>query len=210
MNGSMPRAGSGAQADRGLARGAREGRAFLDPAVVARLSHLDVRARLVVEGFIAGMHRSPFHGFSVEFAEDPALFRHPPSLRPPESGAGAALAFVALLGLVVGVVIVGQTQFALVREHLRELGMLRAVGASRSELAAFVAWQAGFVAAVGGASGIGLAVLLRRTLAGRSVELVYGPATLATSAGAVVVMCGLASIFSLATVLRLDVAKVLQ
>jgi uncharacterized protein (DUF58 family) len=42
---------------------------FLDPAVVARLAHLDVRARLVVEGFIAGLHRSPFHGFSVEFAE---------------------------------------------------------------------------------------------------------------------------------------------
>jgi uncharacterized protein (DUF58 family) len=41
----------------------------LDPDMVARLSHLDVRARLVVEGFIAGMHRSPFHGFSVEFAE---------------------------------------------------------------------------------------------------------------------------------------------
>lgn len=46
-----------------------EPRSFLDPAVVARLAHLDVRARLVVEGFIAGMHRSPFHGFSVEFAE---------------------------------------------------------------------------------------------------------------------------------------------
>jgi uncharacterized protein (DUF58 family) len=42
---------------------------YLDPAIVARLAHLDVRARLVVEGFIAGMHRSPFHGFSVEFAE---------------------------------------------------------------------------------------------------------------------------------------------
>src|SRR5258706_2800421 len=47
----------------------QERRRFLDPAVVARLSHLDVRARLVVEGFIAGMHRSPFHGLSVEFAE---------------------------------------------------------------------------------------------------------------------------------------------
>ncbi len=47
----------------------REARHWLDPAVVARLAHLDVRARLVVEGFIAGMHRSPFHGFSVEFAE---------------------------------------------------------------------------------------------------------------------------------------------
>src|SRR5260221_3317369 len=44
-------------------------RRFLDPQVVARLAHLDVRARLVVEGFIAGRHRSPFHGFSVEFAE---------------------------------------------------------------------------------------------------------------------------------------------
>ena len=49
--------------------GARGGQRFLDPAVVARLGHLDVRARAVVEGFISGMHRSPFHGFSVEFAE---------------------------------------------------------------------------------------------------------------------------------------------
>ena len=44
-------------------------RRFLDPGVIARIAHLDVRARLVVEGFIAGMHKSPFHGFSVEFAE---------------------------------------------------------------------------------------------------------------------------------------------
>jgi uncharacterized protein (DUF58 family) len=48
---------------------AADARRYLDPAVVARLASLDVRARLVVEGFIAGMHRSPFHGFSVEFAE---------------------------------------------------------------------------------------------------------------------------------------------
>jgi uncharacterized protein (DUF58 family) len=69
MTPSSPRSASGAQPDRSIAHGAREGRASLDPAVVARLAHLDVRARLVVEGFIAGMHRSPFHGFSVEFAE---------------------------------------------------------------------------------------------------------------------------------------------
>ena len=69
MNPSGPTSGSGAQPDRGIARGGAEGRARLDPAVVARLAHLDVRARVVVEGFIAGMHRSPFHGFSVEFAE---------------------------------------------------------------------------------------------------------------------------------------------
>jgi uncharacterized protein (DUF58 family) len=69
MTPSAPRSATGTQPDRGIARGSREGRAFLDPAVVARLSHLDVRARFVVEGFISGMHRSPFHGFSVEFAE---------------------------------------------------------------------------------------------------------------------------------------------
>ncbi len=42
---------------------------FLQPEVVARLSRLDLVARLVVEGFITGLHRSPYHGFSVEFAE---------------------------------------------------------------------------------------------------------------------------------------------
>jgi uncharacterized protein (DUF58 family) len=42
---------------------------FLHPEVVSRLSGMDLRARLIVEGFIAGLHRSPYHGFSVEFAE---------------------------------------------------------------------------------------------------------------------------------------------
>lgn len=42
---------------------------FLDPAVVSRLANMELKARLVVEGYIAGMHRSPYHGFSVEFAE---------------------------------------------------------------------------------------------------------------------------------------------
>ena len=70
MTPSGPSSSSGAQPDRAPARGtSSEARRYLDPAIVARLAHLDVRARLVVEGFIAGMHRSPFHGFSVEFAE---------------------------------------------------------------------------------------------------------------------------------------------
>lgn len=48
--------------------GARE-RRFLDPAVVARLGTLDLKARTIVEGLLSGLHRSPFKGFSVEFAE---------------------------------------------------------------------------------------------------------------------------------------------
>jgi len=42
---------------------------YLDPNILARISRLDIRARLVVEGFISGQHKSPFHGFSVEFAQ---------------------------------------------------------------------------------------------------------------------------------------------
>ena len=42
---------------------------YLNPKVVSQLNNLSLRAKLVVEGFIAGLHRSPYHGFSVEFAE---------------------------------------------------------------------------------------------------------------------------------------------
>jgi len=42
---------------------------FLDAAAVARLGKINLVARGVVEGFITGLHRSPYHGFSVEFAE---------------------------------------------------------------------------------------------------------------------------------------------
>jgi len=44
-------------------------RTFLDPSVVARLGTLELKAKTIVEGFLSGLHRSPFKGFSVEFAE---------------------------------------------------------------------------------------------------------------------------------------------
>lgn len=42
---------------------------YLDPITVSRLKNMEMRAHLVVEGFITGLHKSPYHGFSVEFAE---------------------------------------------------------------------------------------------------------------------------------------------
>ena len=42
---------------------------YLDPAVLARLGTLDLKAKTIVEGVLSGLHRSPFRGFSVEFAE---------------------------------------------------------------------------------------------------------------------------------------------
>src|SRR5688572_8115156 len=41
----------------------------LDPRTLAKLKGLALRARHIVEGYVAGLHKSPYHGFSIEFAE---------------------------------------------------------------------------------------------------------------------------------------------
>ena len=47
---------------------------MLTPNYISQLSNMELRARLIVEGFLIGMHRSPYHGFSVEFAEHRQYF----------------------------------------------------------------------------------------------------------------------------------------
>ncbi len=42
---------------------------YMDPVTVGKIDNLSLRAKLVVEGFIIGLHKSPYHGFSVEFSE---------------------------------------------------------------------------------------------------------------------------------------------
>jgi uncharacterized protein (DUF58 family) len=42
---------------------------YLRPEVIRQVARLDLRAKFIVEGFLAGLHASPFHGFSVEFSE---------------------------------------------------------------------------------------------------------------------------------------------
>ncbi len=44
-------------------------RKYLNPAIISKLNSLELKARLVVEGFMVGLHKSPYHGFSVEFTE---------------------------------------------------------------------------------------------------------------------------------------------
>jgi len=41
----------------------------VDPKIISKVAKIDLRARLVVEGYVAGLHKSPYKGFSVEFAE---------------------------------------------------------------------------------------------------------------------------------------------
>ena len=50
-------------------RSRRRGAELIDPESLMRIKSLHARARAVVEGFLSGIHRSPFHGFSAEFSE---------------------------------------------------------------------------------------------------------------------------------------------
>ena len=47
----------------------KEYQEYLNPSFINKIDNLSLRAKLVVEGFIIGMHKSPYHGFSVEFSE---------------------------------------------------------------------------------------------------------------------------------------------
>jgi uncharacterized protein (DUF58 family) len=42
---------------------------FLSEEFIAKIDKFNLRARLIVEGFITGLHKSPYHGFSVEFSD---------------------------------------------------------------------------------------------------------------------------------------------
>src|ERR1700730_12946564 len=54
-----------AAADRSTIPGAR----FVDPTILSRVGNLDLLARTVVDGFINGLHRAPYFGASIDFAE---------------------------------------------------------------------------------------------------------------------------------------------
>src|SRR5690242_21398996 len=49
--------------------GGMAGARFVDPAILARIGNLDLLARTVVDGFINGLHRAPYFGASIDFAE---------------------------------------------------------------------------------------------------------------------------------------------
>jgi putative ABC transport system permease protein len=126
------------------------------------------------------------------------------------SGAGMALGFGAVLGLLVGCVIVAQTLYALTKEHLKELATLKAIGASRGEILRFVAWQAAFLAFSGGAIGVGLAFGVQALGARAGLAMVLSPDVVITGVGLVAAMCAGASITSVRAVLRLDPAEVFK
>ena len=56
-------------AQSGLALNSRDAGGMIDPVSLMRIKSMELRAKVIVEGFWKGIHRSPYHGFSVEFTE---------------------------------------------------------------------------------------------------------------------------------------------
>lgn len=126
------------------------------------------------------------------------------------SGAGATLATSALLGLLVGLVVVAQTLYSMTESRLRELATLKTMGATDGELCGYVAWQAGFLAVIGGLIGLLFAFGMRTLVGLIGLSLVLTPGVLAVGLGSICAMCGVAALASVRKVITLEAAAVFR
>jgi putative ABC transport system permease protein len=120
------------------------------------------------------------------------------------TGAGAALFAGALLGVIVGTVIVAQTLYSSTKDHIGEFATLRAMGCSKSYIYNVIRYQAWISAGIGFliASGIGAAVY--RLTADSALPIVITPELLAGLFVLTVVMCTLSATVAIVRVIRLD------
>ena len=124
------------------------------------------------------------------------------------TGAGAALFAGALLGTIVGTVIVAQTLYSSTKDHLDEFATLRAIGSSGAYIYMVIIWQALLSAIIGfcGAAAIG-AIVVKMT-AESALPIVVTPALTIGLLVLTVVMCVASAIAAIVQVVRIDPALV--
>ncbi len=120
------------------------------------------------------------------------------------TGAGAALFAGALLGIIVGTVIVAQTLYSSTKDHLSEFATLRAMGSSNRYIYSVIMYQALLNAVIGFclASVIGFGVVFFTTNGALPVTIT--PALMAAIFALTVVMCVLSAFAAIARVVRID------
>lgn len=124
------------------------------------------------------------------------------------TGAGFALLAGALLGVIVGTVIVAQTLYASAKDHLNEFATLRAIGSTAGYIHRVILTQALVSALIGFgiAAFAGLAIVW--FTAGGVLPIVITPALLLVLLLVTIVMCGISAIAAIAKVTRIDPAMV--
>jgi putative ABC transport system permease protein len=124
------------------------------------------------------------------------------------TGAGAALFAGALLGVIVGTVVVAQTLYSSTKDHLREFATLRAMGSSNGYIYNVIIYQALINAVIGFgvAAAIGAAVV--QMTAKTALPIVITPWLVVALSALTVVMCVISAIGAIVRVVRIDPAAV--
>ena len=124
------------------------------------------------------------------------------------TGAGAALFAGALLGIIVGTIIVAQTLYASTKDHLNEFATLRAIGSSAKYIYKVIIWQALISAVVGFCIAAGIGFLIVKTTAESALPVIMTPGLTVGLFVLTVVMCVLSAIAAIVQVTRIDPAMV--
>ena len=124
------------------------------------------------------------------------------------TGAGAALFAGALLGVIVGTVIVAQTLYSSTKDHLNEFATLRAMGSSNGYIYHVIIYQALVNAVVGFAIASGIGALVVQMTAKSALPIVITNWLVAALAALTVVMCVTSALGAIFRVVRIDPAAV--
>jgi putative ABC transport system permease protein len=126
------------------------------------------------------------------------------------TGVGAGFFTTAVLGIIVGFVVVGQILYSGTLQYIREYGTLKAMGARNGAVVRVILSQAMISAALGFAVGAPLAMAMRAAMKGANLTVALFPALYAATAAITAVMCAFAALLSIVKVLRLDPASVFK
>ncbi|MCS6812826.1 MAG: ABC transporter permease [Cyanobacteria bacterium] len=127
------------------------------------------------------------------------------------SGIGFILGMGAVVGIVVGIIIVGQILYSSVSDHLKEFGTLKAMGASNWFIYSVIVEQALWMAILGYVPGMALCTgVAAWTAATQGITILITPASAAIVLGTTVLMCVGSAIFAIQKVTRVDPAIVFK
>ncbi len=124
------------------------------------------------------------------------------------TGAGAALFAGALLGVIVGTVIVAQTLYASTKDHLSEFATLRAMGSSNGYIYSVIIYQALLNAVIGFCIAAAIGAVVVQMTAKSALPIVITPWLVAALFALTVVMCVVSAIGAIVRVVRIDPATV--
>src|SRR5215467_12893730 len=125
-----------------------------------------------------------------------------------DTGAGAALFAGALLGVIVGTVIVAQTLYSSTKDHINEFATLRAIGSSGGYIHTVIIWQALINAVIGFSIAAGLGVVIVRMTAESALPILMTPGLTIGLFALTVFMCVISAISAIIKVMRIDPAMV--